>query len=138
MGNDVVGQVVNAIVVPVAAIAAPIVAGYVILLLHTLAKRVGLQVSAEQELQTRQIVQNAILSVEELARQRLKTSGQRTGGDEKRVEATTVAQARLPQKPPQEVANLINEELPKVRAALAPAIAPPVVAPLIIPTPPEL
>jgi hypothetical protein len=131
-------RTLDAALEPVVTLVGAVISVYVTLLLHKLTQKTGLQVSAEQELKVRVAFQNAILAAEEGARQRLKTTGTPTAGAEKRAEVTAEMQARFPQKDATEVAKLINEELPKVRAALAPAIAPPVVAPLIIPTPPSL
>lgn len=115
-------RALEAALIPVGAVVGTIVSGYLILLLHKLAKHLGLKVEAEQELQIRSTVQNAILGVEEAARARLKTDGATTPPNTKRDEAITVAMERMPKASAADVAILVNEELPKVRASLAPAV----------------
>lgn len=127
--HPVINTALEALLVPVGAVTA----GYVIVLLHKLGKKIGLEVTAETELQVRAATQNAILAVEELARARLKATGKPTAPEVKRHDAITLTQHRLPDKKPDEVTQLVNEELPKVRASLQPAVVAPIVP--VVPTP---
>lgn len=104
------------------AILVPVISGYVIVVLHRLAKKFGLQVSAEQDLKVRAGVQNILLGIEEAAR----AAAARTGADvpssdEKLTDAAAqiVDDPAIPIETRFEAETIINQELPKVRAAIA-------------------
>lgn len=105
------------------AILVPIISGYVIVVLHRLAKKFGLQVSAEQDLKVRAGVQNVLLGIEEAARAAVKNGHAPPSSEAKKLEATAqiVEDADIPIASKFEAEALINQELPKVRAAIAAA-----------------
>ena len=104
------------------AILVPVIATYVCVVLHRLAKKFGLEVSAEQDLKVRAGVQNILLGIEEAARAAAARNGADIpSSDEKLTDAMlqVVNDPAIPIESSVEAETIINQELPKVRAAIA-------------------
>jgi hypothetical protein len=119
--DEIIQQVLTAVLTALATV----IGGFVIAWLNKLRQRVGLQADAEQDAKVRAAVQNAILSTEERLRaEALKRVAPLASRSEaKMAETMTKVLAAIPGVTAGEAARLINEELPKVRAAVAPAAA---------------
>lgn len=102
-----------------------VIGGFVIAWLNKLRQKVGLQADAEQDAKVRAAVQNAILSTEERVRaetiKHLEPVAGRAAA--KLAETVTKVLDTVPGVSQDEAVRLVNEELPKVRAAVAPAAA---------------
>ena len=104
---------------------ATVIGGFIIALLNKLRKKYGLQANAEQDAQIRAAVQNAILATEERARAEVKrlVEPAATAAAVKLASTTRAVVNASPGVSEAEAERLVTEELPKVRAALAPAAA---------------
>jgi hypothetical protein len=117
--ENIIQQVLQATL----ALVATVVGGYVVAWLNKLRQKVGLQADAEQDHKVRAAVQNAILSTEERLRaETMKRIEPVVGRAEaKMTETVTKVLDAVPGVTREEAVTLVNEELPKVRAAVAPA-----------------
>lgn len=98
---------------------ATLIGGYVVRVLSQQAKRLGIQITAEQEAQIKEAVKTAVLAVEELAR-RVPMSG-----EEKAQVATAKLRRELPEVPESRIAELVDAALPVVRAEITPVVEAP-------------
>jgi hypothetical protein len=113
----------------IVAIAAPVLGGYVVLILHRVAKKYGLEVSAQEDQQLRAGVQNVILGVEEAARARFLKNGNPIPSQTKLDVAIQRVMVEVPGRDREDVKELIEQELPKARAVAAAAPSPVVTVP---------
>lgn len=119
--DDIIKTVLLAILIPIAGA----VGALAVAVLNKFRQKVGLQVDAEQDAKLRAGVQNAILSTEEVFRARIKKGvAPLVATAEAKLAATIGKVLALPgTKTHEEAVTLTNEELPKVRAQLAPSNA---------------
>jgi hypothetical protein len=92
---------------------ATVISGYVLRLLHVQLKKAKIELTADQEQAVADLVEHAVLVVEERARR-----SPNMRGEQKAAAATQIVLAAAPDLPPQVVRQLIDATLPKVRAKL--------------------
>ena len=119
--DDIIQQVLTALLT----LLASVVGGFAIAWLNKLRQKIGLQADAEQDAKVRAAVQNAILSTDERLRAEAKKriAPVTNQVEAKMAETVTTVLDRIPGVTREEAVMLVNEELPKVRAAIAPAAA---------------
>lgn len=98
-------------------------AGAVTVLARQLAAKFKLDLDASAQAATRAVVQNAILATEEKAAASLKRSSVAVTGAEKLDAAVGLVLAKVPGVTADEAAQLVHEELPKIRAAAGGALS---------------
>lgn len=115
--DEIIQEVIKALFT----LLATAIGGVTIALLNKLRKKYGLQADAEQDAKVRAAVQNAILATEERVRAEAIRRLQPTSNVIEAKMASTVTQVldAVPGVSHEEATRLVNEELPKVRAATA-------------------
>lgn len=86
--------------------------------------KLGLELSAANEARVRDLVAQALLQVEEMARRRA-GQGSSMSGQEKADMAIDLLRRKLPELGADDISELIDAELPKVRAAIVAPTVPP-------------
>lgn len=118
--TDLLGNVFGAIGGKVLEVLLPtlitVVAGAIAGVLVRMFKRLGLELTREQEDSVRRTVADALKRVEEEARR----SGQPLSGEQKRNRAAQIIREKAPRLDPRRVPELIDATLPELRAKLPP------------------
>ena len=96
-----------------------VVGTLLVALVAKLLQRIGLAVSAEQQAKLEKLAQDAVLATEEWARAKAKAELQKVLPEEKLTQAVTQLLAKVPGITQDEAVALVNQELPKLRAASA-------------------